>query len=162
MPINNLGDGASQRLLALESIKQLKARYCRLLDTQKWPELRELFTADAVIEFEFPEMRFSNADEFVALSIEALEGACTVHHVHSPEIELLSDESARGIWAMDDLVERPGADASSWHGYGNYHEEYRCVGGGWKIASLRLTRLRVDEQTSRCSAGVGSVTDLDH
>jgi hypothetical protein len=29
-------------------------------------------------------------------------------------------------------------------GYGHYHETYRLVGDDWQIASLRLSRLRVE------------------
>jgi hypothetical protein len=159
MPIDNLGEGAIQRLVAIEAIKQLKARFCRFLDCQSWTEWHALFVANAMLEFEYPAMRFSNADEFVALSIEVLERVRTVHRVHAPEIELLSADRARGVWAMDDVVELRGEEASSWHGYGHYHEEYRRVDGDWRIASLRLTRLRVDEHPERCS-GVESATDL--
>jgi ketosteroid isomerase-like protein len=139
-------DGATlARLLDVEAIKQLKARYLRNVDAQSWDELRELFTDDARIEFEFPQMSFSDPEAFVAASIAGLAGARTVHHGHAPEIELIGGDAARGVWAMDDLVERPRADGPSWHGYGHYHEEYRRGEDGWRIASLRLTRLRVDE-----------------
>ncbi|NKT12177.1 nuclear transport factor 2 family protein, partial [Rhodococcus hoagii] len=32
----------------------------------------------------------------------------------------------------------------SLHGYGHYVEEYRKAGDDWRIASMRLTRLRTD------------------
>ena len=35
-------------LTEIEAIKQLKARYCRLLDTKQWDAWRELFTDDFV------------------------------------------------------------------------------------------------------------------
>jgi hypothetical protein len=56
------------------------------------------------------------------------------------EIDILSDSEARGIWAMEDIVE---FTEGLLHGYGHYHETYRKVGGSWKIATLRLTRTRV-------------------
>ena len=34
-------------LADIEAIKQLKARYCLLLDAQEWVDLRALFTDDA-------------------------------------------------------------------------------------------------------------------
>jgi hypothetical protein len=131
----------------VEAIKRLKARYFRYVDQQLWAELRTLFTDDASISFEFPPMEFAGPDAFVAASIEGLAGARTVHHGHMPEIELVAHHLARGVWAMDDLVERPIEVGSSWHGYGHYHEEYRKTAGEWRIASLRLTRVRVDEFT---------------
>ena len=35
-------------LIDIESIKQLKARYCRYLDTKDWDRWRDLFTDDFV------------------------------------------------------------------------------------------------------------------
>jgi hypothetical protein len=71
-----------------------------------------------------------------------------------PEIELEAADRARGIWAMTDYVTWS-ADARLWRegfteemygflGFGYYQERYRKEGGDWKIAELRLTRLRVD------------------
>jgi len=37
-----------------------------------------------------------------------------------------------------------GQDAKGLNGYGRYHEEYREVAGWWLIATLRLTRLRLE------------------
>ena len=42
---------AIETLLALEAIKQLKARYFYTLDTKQWRDYGALFTADAVIDF---------------------------------------------------------------------------------------------------------------
>ena len=39
-----------QRLLDLEQIRQLKARYCRFIDTKQWQLLRTLFTDGARFE----------------------------------------------------------------------------------------------------------------
>ena len=39
-----------ERLLAVEQIRQLKARYFRLLDTKRWDEFEALFSADAVFD----------------------------------------------------------------------------------------------------------------
>ena len=37
-------------LVAVERIRQLKARYCRLFDTKQWERLRAVFTPDARLE----------------------------------------------------------------------------------------------------------------
>lgn len=39
---------AATTLLEIEAIKQLKARYCRFLDTKQWDDWRALFTDDFV------------------------------------------------------------------------------------------------------------------
>src|SRR5271156_626863 len=40
-----IADDDATALLAIESIKQLKARYCRYLDTKDWAAWRAIFTA---------------------------------------------------------------------------------------------------------------------
>ena len=39
-------------------------------------------------------------------------------------------------------AEFPGADRML-HGFGHYHEEYRCTDGRWQIRRSRITRLNV-------------------
>ena len=65
-----------------------------------------------------------------------------MHQVHAPEIELTSATTARGVWALEDVVRlAPGVNL---RGYGHYTETYEKVGGHWLITSSRLTRLRED------------------
>ncbi len=59
-----------------------------------------------------------------------------------PEITLTGPGTASGIWSMEDIVEFP--DGTVLQGYGHYHETYRKVDGEWRIATLHLTRLRMD------------------
>lgn len=131
------------RLEAIEEIKQLKARYFRLLDTHRWDELRALFDDDAI--FDIPESRSQPAgpDAFVQAVRAHLDGGISVHHGHMPEVEVLSPITARATWAMQDLVE-PAADTRRpvLAGSGHYVEDYRKQDGQWRITSLRLTRLR--------------------
>jgi len=86
-------------------------------------------------------------DEFVERVSGMLAGTITVHHGHMPEITLTGPDGATGIWAMEDkLWPRPGSALPfRWlHGYGHYHERYVKQEDGWRIAEIRLTRLRVD------------------
>ncbi len=127
----------------LEAIKQLKARYFRLMDTKQWDAWRDVFTEDAVLQASpDPEERFVGRDEIVAKVSSLLEDAVTVHHGHMPEIEIHGD-IATGIWAMDDFVDMPQLVL---HGWGHYHEEYARQDGRWRIRRSRLTRLRLDIQ----------------
>jgi len=142
-----------QRILDLEEIKQLKARYFRTLDTQAWDEFAQVFARDAVMEV--PEASLvKRGREAIAASVSGvLKGARTVHHGHMPEIELTSETSATGIWAMFDYVELP---EFTLQGYGHYHEEYVKRGGRWQIKSIRLTRLRCDVVPGAPSGGSGA------
>ena len=140
-----------EQLVAKEDIRDLKARYCRCLDTKDWDGLAALFLDDAVLDVEqdtgnppitgragiLDQIRFAVID------------AATSHQVHTPEIAFTSDDEATGVWAMQDrVVWQPGKSplpgVASITGYGQYHERYRQTAGGWKFASLRLTRFHVD------------------
>lgn len=127
----------------IEAIKQLKARYFRTLDTKDWTGLRQVFADDVTIDTtESGGNVITGADAFVAFLQETLGDRPTVHHGHMPEIELVSDTEARGIWALADIVAFP--DGGTLHGYGHYHESYTKTDGSWRITSLKLTRLRME------------------
>lgn len=129
------------QLSAVEEIKGLKARYFRAMDTQQWGELRQCFTDDLEADFrDAPGMLSHGADNYIDALKLILEGSTTIHHGHMPEISLLSDSEATGIWAMDDIVLLPDMTLQGW---GHYHERYRCEAGVWRIAAVKLTRLRL-------------------
>ncbi|BBY79410.1 nuclear transport factor 2 family protein [Mycolicibacterium pulveris] len=130
-------------LVEIEAIKQLKARYCRLLDTKDWAAWRSLF-ADDFLSDTSPAggKKIQGADEFVAFTRKSLRNQATVHQVHAPEIELTSPTTARGVWALEDVVRfGPGVNL---RGYGHYHETYEKRDGQWRFTSSTLTRLRED------------------
>lgn len=140
---------ASQMLLDIELIKQLKARYFRCVDAKQWDELKALFTDDARWDVDggSGHYEWNSPDEFIAHVSKSLGAGVSVHHGHMPEIELIDATNARGIWAMFDYVDVP--DKPARQGYGHYHETYRKEPAGWRIASLKLTRLRVDAFAER-------------
>lgn len=130
-------------LLEIESIKQLKARYCRHLDTKDWASWRGLFTDDFRSDTAKAGGKLIvGADPFVAFTRKSLGDRATVHQVHAPEIELTSSTTARAVWALEDVVRlAPGVNL---RGYGHYTETYTKVDGRWLIAESTLTRLRED------------------
>ena len=134
----------------IEAIKQLKARYLRLMDTRQWDQWGLVFATDCVMELPEVNAVCNGRDAIVEDVSAAVDGACTVHHGHMPEIELTGPDTARGIWAMFDYVEWPPSTDGTrvgLNGYGHYHEEYKREDGAWRIARLRLERLRVDPLT---------------
>ena len=151
-----------QDLEALQAIRELKARYFRCMDVRDWEGMQDVFTGDIVMDMREematlaksgmpvdPEGGLIVGREVVVASMrDALVGTKTVHHGHMPEIELVSEAEARGVWAMEDIVVLPeGAPISRIHGHGHYHETYvRGVDGRWRISHLRLTRLLVELQ----------------
>jgi SnoaL-like domain len=147
--INNMD--ALQHLLTLEQIKGLKARYCRLLDTKDWDGLAALFVENAILDVAEdtgnPPIH-GRAGIINQIKLAVIDAA-TSHQVHTPEITMTSDETAEGIWAMQDRVvwlagKSPIPGVASITGYGQYHESYRKTDDGWKFAALRLTRFHVD------------------
>ncbi len=132
----------------IEAIKQLKARYCRYLDAKDWKAWRELFADDFVSDLaEVGGTTIVGADDFVVYTRRTIGRASqpSVHQVHAPEIALTSTTTARGVWALHDVVRL--APAVTLHGYGHYHETYEKTGGHWRIKSSKLTRLREDIET---------------
>ncbi len=127
----------------IEAIKQLKARYCRTMDTKDWAAMRQVFTDDVTMDTtDSGGGVITGADDFLAFLVEAIGEVMTVHHCHTPEIEVTSPTAASGIWAMEDMLRWP--DGSELHGYGHYHETYELLDGQWRISSSTLTRLRMD------------------
>ncbi len=153
---------------AIEEIKQVKARYFRCMDTKDWAGQEEVFTPDAVVDsseafvcrdftgallsfdgVKSPEPDkawiFHSAKDFIRDTSKVLTGVSTVHHGHMPEITLTSDTTAKGTWAMEDKLWWPkGSPMRHVHGYGHYQETYERTAKGWRIKTLKLTRIRVD------------------
>jgi ketosteroid isomerase-like protein len=145
-------------LIEVEAIKKLKARYFRAVDTHDLEGWLNVFTDDAVMEFEptvggaamlssTENTVVKGKDTFRAWWGDNSDRGVSVHHGHMPEIDIVSPTEARGVWAMEALVE---SGNSSFHGFGHYWETYRKEGGEWRIAKLLITRLRF-EQLSRLS-----------
>ena len=125
------------------AICDLKARYCRLMDTKDWAGYTELFAEDYELDVAQAggvEL-ICGREEALRMVLSHIEHAVTAHQVHSPEIQLNGDE-AKGIWAMQDRVIFP--NGPSLTGYGHYHDRYVRRHGEWKIAASKLTRLHID------------------
>ena len=95
------------RLAELEEIKQLKARYFRLMDTKQWLPFSQVFTDDVVVDVAHDANAPGNAivgrADVVDFIRKAVGKAKTVHHGHMPEIELRTSTEATGTWAMFDI-----------------------------------------------------------
>jgi len=143
------------QLPALEAIRQLKARYCRFVDTKQWERLKALFTPDARCDGFGSVPDGTDPATFVSAVSKRLAQAITVHHVHAPEIVFPTPERARGVWSMMDYVDfhaegrAKGTPADrGWIGWGYYEEEYVRLDDVWLISYMRLTRQRMDALTA--------------
>lgn len=139
----------AERLLAIEDIKTLKARYFRCVDTKDWAGYAAVFADDVHFDIsaDMPGCILDTPKAIVEMAEAGLSNCVSVHHGHCPEITITSDTTAEGIWAMEDMLRWKDATASpvqTLHGYGHYVETYSKRDGRWRIRSLKLTRLRVD------------------
>lgn len=133
------------RLTAVADITNLVARRCRSLDAQDWSMYAACHTFDvvswAIGSEQGSEEPTRGIDAVLAFLREQLAGRITVHHVHSPEIVITSDETATGVWAMEDRLWWQQDGQEHWmHGFGQYQETYQKHQGDWLIASRRLIR----------------------
>jgi SnoaL-like protein len=132
----------------LDALRRLKARYCRYLDTKDLDAWREVFTSDIAVSLDMavstggadPQTAppIEGVDEFAPSVLASLAGVATMHHCHTPELDLTSETTAVGIWAMEDWLIFP--DGRELHGAGHYHETYEKRDGAWRIKTLHLTR----------------------
>jgi len=132
-------------LLAIESIRQLKATYCLRLDAHDWIGYRSLFTSDAEISGDVPlkgqtENRTYTPDQFTSAVRLTLGGLRTFHTVHAAIINVTDELAAAGLWAYT----QRGFGLTG----GYYREQYRRCGDAWKIAAMEFTlvhRPRLDD-----------------
>ena len=149
----------SEKLWAIEQIRQLKARYFRFMDTRDWVNLPSLFTADAQADYRLAMLDPAGPEpDMAALAEHQLEGReaicsyissgltpiTSVHKGYMPEIEITGPDSAKGIWPMTDELFMTEGPISFIRGQGHYHETYRIEDGHWRIATIRLTRLKLE------------------
>lgn len=144
-----------ERLVAIGEIERLVARRIRLMDTKNWDEYPFTHTPDATLDSfgNLPDDLKPDSVHGIASGREAVTAAVrkvvdpltTVHHAHTPEIEIVSPTEARGVWAMEDRLSwRNGDRVEELRGWGHYHETYERHDGVWMIKSRKLTRLRLD------------------
>jgi hypothetical protein len=125
----------------IEAIKRLKYRYIRCIDQKLWSELGECFTEDATAAYSGGKYSFSGRDEIMKFLVESMSrnSFLSSHRVHQPEIELTSETTATGIWALEDTVIDTEHDITL-RGAAFYRDEYLKIDGQWKIQSTGYQR----------------------
>jgi SnoaL-like domain len=137
-------------LVARTEICELKARYCRLVDTHQWEAFATLFLPDVEVDIsddvpaEHGGGAFTGRDKLVGNTRHFMEQGESAHHVHGSEISFDDADHASAIWSMYDRVIFPDGGPVPFYGktsHGFYHERYVRTADGWKIAALRLQRV---------------------
>lgn len=141
-----------QRLMDLEAIRQLKHAYFRCIDTANFEELATLFHEEISVHFigGTYEWKLQGRDEMMAAQKQAFSRRVVGHHNgHHPEIQLLSDTEATGIWYLADnmWILDPQFFTT---GTALYWDRYVKVGGRWLIRETSYRRVyeinqRLDE-----------------
>lgn len=141
-----------ESLVAIEEIKQLKARYFRFMDAKDWAAWGQLFDPDCYLRFgpgEQDEVRGRDAIVREVSERIGVTAGVTVHHGHMPEITITGADTAEGTWALFDYLdvtpEEGRTPVGFRMGYGRYVETYaRGVDGAWRFTSIRLSFTRMD------------------
>jgi len=146
----------TERLAAIEAIRDLKAKYWRGVDQSDAALVRSILAEDCVLDFRgcctdptsgvdfLPEMNvvMQGRDKWQA---QALAGYVTSHQGHQAEIDVTGPDTASAIWTFTDrFFYPPGMKYSRFTGYGYYHETYAREESGWKLKATRITRLFVE------------------
>ena len=146
-----------ERLVAINEIREVMARYARHADHKEFEDLAGLFTPDGTFTPHKVDgsvwMHMEGRDGIATTISESVGNAQVLHQLFSYETEVLSPTSARSVVSMADMLIRPDGDAVSahestafktMHGYGHYHGEFVKVDGRWYIKTLVQTRLRME------------------
>ena len=138
----------SDRLEQIEAIKQLKARYCRVIDTADWKLLASCYTPDTVIDISREEAlaTFREPIRGIGPVVEAMRTALgdgkSLHVTFLPDIELQSEDRATGIWGLEYYTwQPPGSPIPILHGFAYSHDEYHRLGGRWLVHKVRVDLL---------------------
>jgi len=132
-----------QRLMDIEAIKQLKYAYLRCIDTANLEELATLFHEDVTVHFigGTYEWQLQGKQAYLdKLGAAFNKHAIGHHNGHHPEIQILSDTEATGIWYLADNMWN--LDRHSFTtGTALYWERYLKVDGRWLIKDTKYERL---------------------
>jgi hypothetical protein len=127
------------RVESIEAIKALKARYLNACDSQEPEAVRACFAEGEVVIDMGYFGHCENRDEFVDnifVPRGCHDSVLDMHHCSNPEITIVDAENASGIWSLNyrniNTAEHTLTLLSAL-----YHDEYKKVGGEWKISRSR-------------------------
>ncbi len=125
----------------IEAIKKLKYKYLRCIDTKSWDEITQCFVEDATTSYDSGTYSYQGRDAIIKFLSETLAPTMiTTHHSHGPEIDITSENTATGIWRLEDYNIVTEMNLSM-HGAVIHHDEYVKVKGEWKIKHTGYERI---------------------
>jgi hypothetical protein len=132
-----------QRLMDIEAIKQLKHAYFRCVDTCNLDELGSLFHQDVKVCFKGGgyEWNLNGRDEYVKnIGMSFSSEAIGHHNAHHPEIQMLSETEATGLWYLADHMWILNHNALT-SGTALYWDRYVKEDGRWLIRETNYERI---------------------
>lgn len=145
-----------EKLMAIEEIKQCKARYWRAIDTKQFDLLKTVFAEDVVfdtcdavwdpVKGQHPLVPrktspATSCDEVIANANKSMGPQVQSAHMgHIPEIEITSETTAKAFFPFEDRVLHHGYAA--FDGYGYYADTLEKIDGQWKIKTSKIHRFR--------------------
>ena len=121
----------------------MKHAYFRCIDTCNVEEMEGLFLEDATVHYigGFYEWKFDNRAEMLKAVKDSFNQEAIGHHnAHTPEIQILSETEATGIWYLHDKFVSLD-DNINFEGTAIYQDKYVKQDGQWKIAYSEYDRL---------------------
>jgi hypothetical protein len=147
-----------QRLMDIEAIKRLKHAYFRCIDTANLEELGTLFHQDVSVHFigGTYEWKTQGKDEYLQnIGISFSNQSIGHHNGHQPEIQMISDTEATGIWYLADHMWILNHNAKT-SGTAIYWDRYLKVDGEWLIKDTNYERLYEINETLAERPNLGS------
>lgn len=132
-----------QRMMDIEAIKQLKHAYFRCIDTANIDELGTLFHENVFVHFlgGSYEWKLEGRNAYMeAIGASFSKNAIGHHNGHHPEIQMLSETEATGIWYLADNMWTLEHKVLT-KGTALYWDKYEKVDGRWLIRDTRYERL---------------------
>ncbi len=136
-----------ERLLAIEAIKTLRAKYCRSIDRHDFDRLRGVLTEDFLLDM-------SPTGKVLGSEVAPISGRDTVigmmhkafaplemllHIVTIPEIGFQDAAHATGVWRQETFIKETRPDLPGLGlAYATVFDAYRREAEGWRIASVRV------------------------
>ena len=128
-----------QKLEDTEAIRTLKARYLFACDRKDAVTMRACFV-DGKMHIDYGVVgTFDNADTLVKLfqEVGCHPHMVEMHHGANPQIEVRDESHASATWSLHYFLVNTQAKSLTQLG-GYYEDEYRRLGGAWKISSTKF------------------------
>jgi SnoaL-like domain len=132
-----------QMLMDIEAIKQLKHAYFRCIDTANFEEIAGYFHDEVTVHFigGSYEWKLEGKAAYLDAVTQAFHQQSIGHHNgHQPEIQILGDTEATGIWYLADNMWQLDMNYFT-TGTALYWDRYVKVDGRWLIRETRYRRI---------------------